>query len=235
MEIASKREPASPLDQYIESVWMLRAGVLAGGAVTLLPVGRASIAIALGRTDFHVFSSDGAVARTVASPLLCQPATGPVSIGLPLAFTGAVVGVNFRVGGLRAFTTHGLADLDLGVVELQQLWGEHVCHWGAQLERAATAGEDAALTLLENLVASQLRLASAAAPTFEDALSALADAHDGESVTQVAMQRGVTPKAFRQTFRDATGLNPKSFARLSRFRAVLARLRRNDASTLTEE
>jgi AraC-like DNA-binding protein len=234
MEIVAKRRVSAPLDRHVESVWMLRPGVLSGGAVTVLPVGRASIAIALGHVEFHVLSSDGSVERSVASPMLCHAMAAPVSIGLPLAHAAAVVGINFRAGGLRAFTFEGLADLDLGVVALEQLWGERVRDWGQLIERAASVGEEAALALVEFLLVSQLREQVHAMPPMQDAVIALADIHDGSSVMQLAERNKLTPKAFRRAFRDTTGLNPKSFARVARFRGVLARLQRKDESTLTQ-
>jgi AraC-like DNA-binding protein len=145
-----------------------------------------------------------------------------------------VVGINVRAGGLRAFTFEGLADLDLGVVALEQLWGERVRDWGQLIERAASVGEEAALALVEFLLVSQLREQVHAMPPMQDAVIALADIHDGSSVMQLAERNKLTPKAFRRAFRDTTGLNPKSFARVARFRGVLARLQRKDESTLTQ-
>jgi AraC-like DNA-binding protein len=234
MDAIFKCRPAAPLDTFVESIWMLPADALADSAVTLLPVGRASIAIALGSSDFHVYSADGSMRYSVASPLLCHAATEPVSMGLPPAFTGRVVGANFKIAGLRAFTTKGLAEIPRGVYELRQLWGEQVMGWGEQLERAMDAGDVAVLALMEKLLASKLRAVPGYDICVDEAMAALADVQGNASVAAVASQRGLAPKAFRHAFRDATGFNPKWFARVTRFRSTLQQLRREDILNLTE-
>lgn len=113
------------------------------------------------------------------------------------------------------------------IVALEDLWGDAAAHdLLARLAAARTTREAAAL--VERAIAD--RVAAAPAPRPSLALAAAAKLATAP-VKDVAVELGMSERHFRRLFRDATGVGPKTFAKLARFhRALGAARQRRPAS-----
>lgn len=109
------------------------------------------------------------------------------------------------------------------IVALEDLWGRPAAQ--RLLDRLASAHDTAtAATVLEDAIAE--RIAMAEEPDTHallafDAATRLASA----SVAVVARDLGVSERHLRRMFRQAIGVSPKAFAKLTRFRRALSAAR----------
>ena len=143
-------------------------------------------------------------------------------------------------GGQRSVTVRlrlGVSDVVLGVpataiagriVPLEDLWGE--VETGRLREQLAGSGSTAeAARILDSAIAERLVVAQASGAPARLTLVA-ADMLSGASVNAVAVDLGVSERHLRRLFREAVGMSPKTFAKLTRFHRAL-RVAREDGET----
>lgn len=109
-------------------------------------------------------------------------------------------------------------------VALSDVCGDLQDHWMEQLEAAPDA--PARLAVWERLLWQHLRRAQTPHPAVLRALSMIGA---GGSVEQAVNQTGYSHRHLLTLFRQATGLSPKTYARLARLQGVLRSLHRDRA------
>lgn len=109
------------------------------------------------------------------------------------------------------------------IVALEDLWGDTAAQ--RLLDRLASAPDAiAAAAVLENAIAE--RIAGADRPGAQAQLAFNAAGRLGSAnVTTVAGDLGVSERHLRRVFREAVGVSPKAFARLTRFQLALSAAR----------
>lgn len=214
------RPPASPLDLFIESVWLCRHDRGPRALERVLPTGGAQLIVNLSEDETRVYSDSG-------RGLVCRRSPGSILTGVTTRFQvidtdeqAHVAGVAFRPGGTVPFVTmpaHELRDTD---VPLEAVWDP--ARTRRLREQLLTAAHpDRALDILERaLMESWLDRSVHPVVTL-----ALADLHRQPSVArigQIASAVGISRKRFIERFKSEVGVTPKRYCRLLRFQRALA-------------
>jgi AraC-like DNA-binding protein len=152
--------------------------------------------------------------------LVAGPDTGPVMVSLVSG--SPVAGVRFRPGSAPAVLGVPASELRDRRTDLAELWGADARRL-AEAVFASDAPADRARAL-ERAVG--MRLADAASP---DRLTAAALRalwrRPGIPVARLSHELGLGERQLRRRFEQAVGYGPKMFARVARFRRMLALLR----------
>ena len=143
-----------------------------------------------------------------------------------------VAGARLRLGTTEAVLGVPASALTGRLVALEELWGaactRRLC------DRLADARDTVeAAAILESAIAERLALKSGQATGTRLVLAA-ADRLTSANVNAVADELRVSERHLRRVFRETTGVSPKTFAKLARFRqAVRAARAENHASWAT--
>jgi AraC-like DNA-binding protein len=131
------------------------------------------------------------------------------------------VGVFLRAGRACALIGAPPAELADRIVALDDLWGAAAAGLPAEL---AAAGEAARIDRLESVLLRRLAQAPAAETTLNVPRLAQCILRAGGrlKIERLADAAGVSRQHLTRSFREAVGVTPKLFARLSRFQAGLA-------------
>lgn len=146
---------------------------------------------------------------------------GPMTVARPASVGTKIrqVGAYFRPARVGAFTGVPAPELADRVTAAADLWGPSA----ADLEqRLAEAGNDARrVAVLESALLARLRPRAASLD-----LAGLADwivrRSGSVRIEQLAHAAGVSRQHLTRVFREETGVSPKLYSRLARFRAALA-------------
>lgn len=214
--------PHPRLAPHVECFWYLRRHVAAGEPPDrILPDGR---------TELIFRRSGGFLQANTAGSFVAQPAAmlvGQISRFIVLRATGEteVIAARFTPAGARAFFRLDLNEITDGHAELDEIGPE----WDDVAARLAETARPAAQVrllereLLRRLAGSELRVARTAA-----ALRLIEEAEGAARIGAVARAVGLSERQLERAFRRDVGLAPKQFARLTRFRRMLAVLDRGD-------
>ena len=126
------------------------------------------------------------------------------------------VGVQLRPGAARAFFGVSAADFQGRHVSLDDVWGADAERLRQRLHDAD--GHDARLDMVQSMLLTRLRVTRALHPAVAEALRRM-ERETGIGVPGDA--RGTSHRHFIALFSDATGLSPKRYARVLRFRRLL--------------
>ncbi len=141
-----------------------------------------------------------------------------------LAGAIAQVCVSVRVGAAASVLGVPAAEVtDLGV-PLDALWGPAAAETLERLH-AAPPGP-ARIGVVARVLCERVRRAEPPSPAVAEAVRRIAASGGRIRVGALAAQLGVGERRLQQLFRVYVGLSPKAACRLARFRAVLARRRR---------
>lgn len=149
---------------------------------------------------------------------------GPMSAAHPAAHGDQVVevGVYFRAVQANRFLPASAFELTDRILPLSDLWGREAISLESRL--AAATCDDQLVNRLECALLRRLhghpdRRVSVDLP----ALAAFVQQRHGMvTIAEVANQAGISRQHLRRIFCEGTGLSPKLFCRLARFRAALA-------------
>jgi AraC-like DNA-binding protein len=111
------------------------------------------------------------------------------------------------------------------IVSLEDLWGD-VATRRLCARLAAARDTVAAAEILESAIAERLATADGRPARLQLALAA-ADRLTSTNVNAVAADLGVSERHLRRVFHEAVGVNPKTFAKLTRFHRALGAARKD--------
>ena len=116
------------------------------------------------------------------------------------------------------------------IVSLEDLWGDVATR--RLLDRLADARNTSdAAAVMESAIAERLAVAASRRPQSILALGAAERLLQANTnVNAVALELGVSERHLRRLFRQAVGVSPKTFAKLTRFRRALRAARADDAA-----
>jgi AraC-like DNA-binding protein len=210
--------PASPLDALIEKIWDWDMPAPAHHYERVLPLPGAALIINLHENETRVYADDDTrhCTRSAAAVL-----GGPMlrSQIIDTAEQIRVMGVVFRPGGVHAFTAEDLNGMAGRDVDLHDLFG--VTAYRLRQRLLDTPVPAQRLVLLERWLRQRLRT-PAMDPGISHAITALNRVPQVTSIPLLARGIGMSDRRFTLQFGRQVGMKPKHYARLMRFRAVIA-------------
>lgn len=216
--------PRPPLDTFVEAIWSVRGS---GGyrRFVMLPNGAAQLMINFGEPH-HVLMADGrTIDREFRAGWIAGLQDAPLEIESPLE--SDLFAIRFRPGGAHVFIPLPLHAVTNTVVEADDVLRAAV----AELrERIALARNwPARLRVAEDWLLARLRPRESDHRRIASAVAALSMDGARVSVQQTCEQLGLSNRHLIALFRSLVGLPPKTFARVQRFHAALARLPATDS------
>ena len=200
--------PATPLDQFVELLWLCDMPPQPWAQERLLPGGSSELVVDL------------------AEPSHAGVLSGPHAHFFLLETTRrqCLAGVHFRPGGAFAFIEPPLHELQDSVVPLDDLWGGVARELREHLGEAQSDGER--FSIIEAVLLAQARNGLQRHPAVRYALRAFMRVPCAHSVAAVAAQVGLSQRRFTECFTNEVGLTPKVFCRIRRFQAAIQQVHR---------
>jgi AraC-like DNA-binding protein len=215
------RQPAPPLDLFVESVWLCKNDPRPRALERILPSGGAQLIVNLTEDETRAYSDS-------RCGLVCRRSPGSILTGVTTRFQvidtdeqAYVAGVAFRPGGTVPFVAGSAYELRDTEVPLEALWGPARTR-RLREQLLTTVHPDSALDILERALLESWRDRS----THPLVAFALADLHLRPSVArigQIANAVGLSRKRFSERFKTEVGVTPKRYCRLLRFQRALAK------------
>lgn len=209
--------PAAPLDALVEKVWDWDMPPPAHHLERVLPVPGAALIINLHEDETRVYADDAGrrCTRSAAAVL-----GGPMrhSQIIDTAEQVRVMGVAFRAGGAHAFTGADLAAEEGRDIDLHDLFGASAGRLRQRLLETPDPGQR--LALLERWLRQNLR-PEGTHPAIRHAIATIERAPQVQRISRIVHASGMSERRFSTLFRRQVGMNPKHYARLMRFRAVV--------------
>ncbi|UGB39460.1 helix-turn-helix domain-containing protein [Frateuria soli] len=215
-----QRLPAPPLDAVVEKLWDWDMPPAAHFYERVLPQPGAQLIINLYEDQTRVYTDD-AERRCLASagsvlggPQLCSQI-------IDTAEQIRVMGAVFRPGGAGALTGEDMSAMAGSDVDLADLFGSHARALRQRLLETPTA--QARLALLERWLQQRMR-APGVDSCVAHALAWLERTPQAVRIGHLLRENGVSERRLARMFRRQVGYGPKQYARLLRFRAVVAQV-----------
>ena len=219
-----QRQPAPPLDRFINQLWYASTATTTPGRQRILPTGSTQIILDL-KGDHLLDCAEGSPSRP-GPPSLLVGARSTYEI-IDNSDLTCIIGLVFRPGG---FTGLIGAPADLFAnrfVNLEDMWGSEARCLRDRLREIATPS--GRLAWLESFLLRKLNSAPAAARTASHpavcfALDRFRSVPSVLSVAEVASHTGWSQRRFSQVFREQVGLSPKVWCRVQRFQRAVRQL-----------
>ncbi|KYF78533.1 AraC family transcriptional regulator [Sorangium cellulosum] len=205
--------PGPPLSAHVAELWCLSAAP-PRAAERILPSGTLQLVVNLDEDELRIH--DGPAVRRHAGAVVAG--AYQCAFGVDTRQHASMVGVHFRPGGAWPFLGAPPGALTDTHVDLEALWGPRA----AELRERLCAAPDprARFALLERALLERLSHARPGHPLVPHAIAAL---EGGERrVGDVAATLGISHRRLIDVFTAETGLAPKAFARITRFRRALS-------------
>ncbi len=184
-----------------------------------LPSGAMHLAVRLDGPPLRLYADAGDMRGRDFGPAIVAGVRSGYCIK-DLSRPAASVGAVLRPGAALALFGVSAAELAGQHVDLRELWGSRAESLYQQL--AACPDPQRRQALFERFLLRRLRGARGLDPQI--ALAARTLQREPAAVAAMAAGAGRSHRHFIAAFRDATGLSPKRYARVQRFRRLLERL-----------
>ena len=222
LEFTSLR-PAPPLSALVESIWDCRQTMPAHRLERLLPSARPQLIVNLAEDETRVYDDDLRCSRNAGAALDAPSHRGVV---IDTAEQTAVVGVVFRAGAAAAFFRERMDRIANRHVDLDGIAGG-AGHLRQRLLEAVNARSR--LHLVEQwLAAHAAKVDARMHPAVAHALRLLDATPETCRIPAIAADCRMSPRRFGELFREQVGMAPKRYARLQRFRRVVAQAHRRE-------
>lgn len=217
------RAPAAPLSQLVDKIWDWDMPPQAHRFDRMLPSACGQLVINLVEDESRIY--DAALrCRRFAGAAFDGPANR--SFVIDTAEQVAVVGVVFRAGAAAPFFRERMDLLANDHVDLDDLVDSTARGLRARLLEAG--GPHARLRIVETWLQEQAGVARPH-PAVAHALRMLDGAPQVQRIGAVAAHCRLSPRRFGQLFREQVGMSPKRYARLQRFRRLVAQVHHDRA------
>ena len=228
---------SSQLDGLVERVWYFD-GAMTHAKERVFPDGTAELVVML---DEPHRDGDSPVLAPFPAVCINGSRTRPSVVVAPHGRC-RVLGVSFAPLGASVLLRSAMKDLLDVTIDLRDALGKASDELG---ERCAGAAQASAWNAERNAVAAvdaatrwtmQRLRGRQGDPLMQWASQSIREAHGVISIDELGAMLGLSRSQFGQRFRDLTGLGPKRFARIIRFRQALSLLgkAKNIASVATE-
>ncbi|HEY2514045.1 MAG TPA: helix-turn-helix domain-containing protein [Polyangiaceae bacterium] len=221
--------PVSPaLRPFVRALWVHRPDGSAAPSPRerVLPTGAPHLVFRFSDAPLRIFDTpDSQAAREVSGALVGGPRSRfyvrDVSAPAPS------VGAQLEPGAAALLFGVPADELSERHTSLADLWGPAADEAHARIAEARTW--QAQLDAFEAILGARLPRVRGVHPAVADALAHLSS-EDGAEIGTLVERSGYSHRFFLSLFRNAVGLTPKVFARLSRFQRALVALRTGRAS-----
>ncbi len=215
--------PSPALAPFVECYWSRASGPSSAvqPAHAVLPDGCMDIVFNFGDAWSRPSPADstqrtgargGAVVGTMTAPLLVEP--GPRE---------DFFGVRFRPGMARAFLRPPAVEFTDSSAALADVWGRKGVALEQQVEEARSA--PARIGLLERELQRRLPAVPPPEPCVAAALDLITRRRGAVTMREACRFAAVSRQHLARRFAEHVGVSPKMFARVTRFRSLLALLR----------
>ncbi len=161
---------------------------------------------------------DGCV-DIVVSDTIEAVGTMSQAILVPVNSQSLTVGIRFKPGGGAVFFRLPLHELNDATLDLRSLWGRCTHTLADQLAEATNAQQK--ITYLETFLLRRMDALPSLDSNLQNAITAVRKVHGDISVSALRTGLSLSERQLERTFRQHTGLTPRQFARLVRFRQVV--------------
>ncbi|HEY5804073.1 MAG TPA: helix-turn-helix transcriptional regulator [Lysobacter sp.] len=211
----SLRRPLPALRPFVESVWASAASTQSvAPREHVLPCNRMHLAIRLDGALRLYRDADDTRGETIASAVVAGTRAG--FYVKDTATPSRSVGVILKPGASQALFGCSADELTASHVPLEALWGKAAHDLHAQLLDEDEQSRQ--LELLQRALLARLRPVRAMHPAIAQTMQGL---EQGHQVSALAQASGCSHRLLLARFRAATGLAPKAYARVLRFRHAL--------------
>ena len=216
-------QPVGSISRLIETIWDWDFPAQAHRLERILPVPNASLIINLAEDQTRVYEDTPHLpCRTYAGAALDAPHHR--SFIIDTREQVAVMGVVFRCGGAASFFRERMDAIANEHVDLDAIASARARGLRQRLLEARSArGRIALLQSWLHRIAGE---ASIPEPIVH-ATAALKAAPSLKRIAELSRDFGTSARSFGTLFRHHVGMSPKRYARLERFRAVVAQAHRN--------
>lgn len=218
--------PSPALAGLVKCYWSLEGNELPGTQQRVFPDGCMELVFHYGDL-FTRYHSDGSSVYQPRSFVHGQ-LTQFIEIG-----GNGVVGVfsiRFHPGGLKPFISLSADEINDASINIMEIWGND----GRELEdRMLHAGNnEERLRIVERFLLQKLRPATV--NKLVDQCVAAIDLKNGNiNIDDLSLRLNTSRRHLERQFVEATGLNPKQYARIARLQSVLSLAEQKKYSTLT--
>lgn len=209
-----KRQPAPPLDRYVESIWFAK-GTVPYAREKISPTGSTVAVIVLGDPIIETANNGSGESVNTDSGFLVGPHDGPI-VNEPTGETHAVGVVATAVGAQPVFGIQP-AVLRGRVVELGEWWEPTRRLRDALVD---LADPEEKLDTLEQALVDHLKPSPPGLDRVEEAV-ALLESDPTRSIASVADRVGISHAHLVREFTAIVGLTPRALSRLLRLRRLL--------------
>jgi AraC-like DNA-binding protein len=218
------KRPASPLDAFVETIWLCRSQPRPRMLERVLPSGAAQLIVNLAEDATRLYQDTDSV-------LSSQAFSGTVLSGIGTRYQiidtdeqTHVAGVVFRPGGTLAFVRPPASELSNADVEAEDLWGRGVAN---RIRERLLAAANPTETLRE-IEACLLEIwrERVCHPAVAFALDAFRTSPTVSRIHDITDAISLSPKRFIEKFEAEVGLTPKRYCRLLRFQQAVAKAHR---------
>lgn len=211
--------PRPPLDAFVEAIWAV-LGSSGYRRFVMLPNGALQLMINFG-APHRVLSAGGrAIGRDHRTVWVAGLQDAPLEIESPE--TSDLLAIRFRPGGAHAILPLPLSAVTNDVVEADAVIGAAASELRERL--ALASNWPARLRVAEDWLLARLRPRESDHRRVAAAVARLSRHEAQVSVQETCDRLGLSNRHLIALFRSLVGLPPKTFARVQRFHAALARL-----------
>jgi AraC-like DNA-binding protein len=219
--IYQTRKPTLPLASAVESIWIYSGYRPPHSLERVLPSGTIEWVINLHEDRLRCYNPETLQPlQTLPGSLIAGPRSSFQVIDTEQQTE--IMGVHFRAGGMRYFSSipaDEFAELD---VPLDCLWGRSV----NELREQLTAGRTphAKIQVLETWLTQKFCDRRKPHRCVAEAVRRLEPGESPTNLAALAADLGLSSRRFIEVFRESVGLTPKVYARLRRFQSALQRI-----------
>ncbi|TXJ23137.1 MAG: AraC family transcriptional regulator [Chitinophagaceae bacterium] len=219
--------PDSSLSSFIKCYWSLEGEELPGTQQRIFPDGCIELVFHYGNL-FQKYYPDGTSNFQPRSFI-----HGQLTRFIEIGGNGRVgmFSVRFQPHGLRPFTNINTHELNDSNIQIADIWGAA----GRELENRMLEASDneQRVQIIEQFLLRQLQ------PTAVNALvnrgvDMINQVNGAVNIEELSAQLNIGRRHFERQFVAAVGLNPKQYARISRFQYVLSLTEQKRYNTLTD-
>lgn len=143
-----------------------------------------------------------------------------------------LIAIRFHARGAYLFFSTPLTAVTAALVELEEVWGKCANEWTERI--ILTGGMAERVRIVEETLLALLRQNNRYDRAVDRCLHLIDTAGGQVRVADLASEVGLCSRQLTRRFENAVGVNPKQFARVSRFLNAVRSLRRSAHHTLTE-
>lgn len=219
--------PNSFLSGFVKCYWSLEGEELPGTQQRIFPDGCIELVFHYGNL-FKKYYPDGATALQPRSFI-----HGQLTRFIGIGGNGKVgmFSVRFQPHGLNPFTNIGTHEINDNNIQIADIWGAT----GRELENCMleAANNEQRVQIIEQFLSHQLQ-PSSINPIISHCITMINQANGAINIEDLSAKLNIGRRHLERQFIEAVGLNPKQYARISRFQYVLSLAEQKRYNTLTD-